>query len=130
MTGTGKPSEAVERGYFVDPTIVAGAPDTARVVREEIFGPVLVLQTYTDSDDAVRIANDSDYGLSAEVWSGDPEHARLVASRLAAGQVKINGVRTRNRPAVPFGGIKASGYGRELGVLGLEEFTDVRAVLA
>ncbi|MFD9663999.1 aldehyde dehydrogenase family protein [Rhodococcus sp. NPDC059968] len=130
LTGTGKPSEACPTGYFVDPTIITGLPEDARAIREEIFGPVLAVQIYTDVDDAVRIANDCAYGLSAEVWSGDVERARAVAGRLDVGQVKINGVRTRNRPTVPFGGIKDSGYGRELGHLGIEEFTDVTAVMA
>ncbi|MDT2005246.1 aldehyde dehydrogenase family protein [Rhodococcus opacus] len=130
LTGTGKPSDAVPTGFFVDPTIVTGLPEDARAVREEIFGPVIAVQTYTDVDDAVRIANDCAYGLSAEVWSGDVGHARAVAGRLDVGQVKINGVRTRNRPTVPFGGVKDSGYGRELGHLGIEEFTDVTAVMS
>ncbi|WP_009476336.1 aldehyde dehydrogenase family protein [Rhodococcus sp. JVH1] len=130
LTGTGKPSESCPTGYFVDPTIITGLPEDARAIREEIFGPVLAVQIYTDVDDAVRIANDCAYGLSAEVWSGDVERARAVAGRLDVGQVKINGVRTRNRPTVPFGGVKDSGYGRELGHLGIEEFTDVTAVMS
>ncbi|MEV5837711.1 aldehyde dehydrogenase family protein [Nocardia sp. NPDC052112] len=130
LTGTGKPSETTDHGYFVDPTVIARLGEDAQAVREEIFGPVIVIQTYTDVDDAVRIANDTDYGLSAEIWSADTDRARSVASRLRAGQVKINGVRTRNRPAVPFGGMKNSGYGRELGMFGIEEFTEVRAVMA
>ncbi|MGW5520562.1 aldehyde dehydrogenase family protein [Nocardia africana] len=130
LTGSGKPSDAFERGFFVDPTVITGLQEHAQAVREEIFGPVIVVQTYTDTDDAVRIANDSDYGLSAEIWSGDTDHAKTVAGRLQVGQVKINGVRTRTRPSVPFGGRKHSGYGRELGSLGIEEFTEVRAVMA
>ncbi|MFC9359972.1 aldehyde dehydrogenase family protein [Rhodococcus sp. NPDC057014] len=130
LTGTGKPSEASPTGYFVDPTVITGLPENARAIREEIFGPVIAVQIYADVDDAVRIANDCAYGLSAEVWSGDVERARAVAGRLDVGQVKINGVRTRNRPTVPFGGVKNSGYGRELGHLGIEEFTDVTAVMS
>lgn len=130
LTGTGKPSEATETGFFVDPTVITGLPEDAQAIREEIFGPVIAVQTYTDIDDAVRIANDCAYGLSAEVWSADVDRARTVATRLDVGQVKINGVRTRNRPAVPFGGVKDSGYGRELGHLGIEEFTDVTAVMS
>ncbi|MEV0854459.1 aldehyde dehydrogenase family protein [Nocardia fluminea] len=130
LTGSGKPSQISEHGYFVDPTVITGLPEDAQAVREEIFGPVIVIQTYTNTDDAVRLANDCDYGLSAEIWSTDVDEAKTVASRLHAGQVKINGVRTRSRPAVPFGGRKNSGYGRELGTLGLEEFTEVRAVMA
>ncbi|MHC6214445.1 aldehyde dehydrogenase family protein [Rhodococcus ruber] len=130
LTGTGKPSETSSTGFFVDPTIVTGLPEDARAIREEIFGPVIAVQTYTDVDDAVRIANDCAYGLSAEVWSADLDRARAVAGRLDVGQVKINGVRTRNRPTVPFGGVKDSGYGRELGHLGIEEFTDLTAVMS
>lgn len=130
VTGSGKPSAVSPTGYFVDPTVIAGLSEDATAVREEIFGPVVVLQPYTDVEDAVRIANDSDYALSAEVWSSDGDHARSVAQRLSVGQVKVNGVRTRNRPLVPFGGMRKSGYGRELGPLGIEEFTDVTAVMS
>lgn len=130
LAGTGQPSAAVGHGFFVDPTVIVGLDERAAAVREEIFGPVLVVQPYRDEDDAVRLANDSDYGLSAEVWSADPEHAAAVADRLLVGQVKINGVRTRTRPTVPFGGVRHSGYGRELGALGIEEFVDVTAVIA
>lgn len=130
VTGGSAHTPANGTGYFVEPTVITGLPETARAVREEIFGPVVVLQTYRDLDDAVRMANDSDYGLSAEVWSTDTDRARQVGERLSVGQVKINGVRTRNRPLVPFGGMRHSGYGRELGPLGIEEFTDVTAVMA
>ncbi len=130
VAGSGKPSTRVGTGFFVDPTVIAGLSEDAEAVREEIFGPVVVIQPYADEDDAIRIANDSDYGLSAEVWSGDDEHALAIAERLSVGQVKVNGVRTRNRPLVPFGGMRNSGYGRELGPLGIEEFTDVTAVMA
>ena len=130
VTGGSAHTPANGTGYFVEPTVIAGLPENARAVREEIFGPVVVLQTYRDLEDAVRVANDSDYGLSAEVWSADTERARRVGERLSVGQVKINGVRTRNRPLVPFGGMRHSGYGRELGPLGIEEFTDVTAVMA
>lgn len=130
LTGTGKRSDRCDTGFFVDPTVITGLPEDARAVREEVFGPVIVVQTYRDEPDAIRIANDSDYGLSAEVWSADPERAVALAGRLAVGQVKINGVRTRTRPTAPFGGLRHSGYGRELGALGVEEFVDVTAVLA
>lgn len=130
VAGTGKPSERTDTGFFVDPTVIVDLAEDAQAVREEIFGPVLVVQPYVDVDDAVRIANDSDYGLSAEVWSSQQDHALDVAGRLSVGQVKINGVRTRNRPLVPFGGVRQSGYGRELGPLGVEEFTEVTAVMA
>lgn len=130
VVGTGEASEQSSTGYFVDPTVIADLPEKSAAVREEIFGPVIVLQTYQDEEDAVRLANDSDYGLSAEVWSGDHDHAIAVGERLSCGQVKINGVRTRQRLAVPFGGMRHSGYGRELGAAGIEEFTDTTAVMA
>jgi acyl-CoA reductase-like NAD-dependent aldehyde dehydrogenase len=130
LAGSEKPSQVIDNGYFVDPAVLVGLPEGAAALREEIFGPVLAVQTYTDIDDAVRIADDSDFGLSAEVWSGDPDRAHAVAGRLHAGQVKINGVRTRERPAVPFGGMKNSGYGRELGTHGIAELTEIRAVLS
>ncbi|MGO3325447.1 aldehyde dehydrogenase family protein [Gordonia sp. (in: high G+C Gram-positive bacteria)] len=130
VTGTGAASRAADTGYFIDPTVIVDLPETAAAVREEIFGPVVVVQTYSDVDDAVRIANDSVYGLSAEVWSADEDRAQETAARLSVGQVKINGVRTRDRVLVPFGGMRDSGYGRELGVMGIDEFTDVTAVLS
>lgn len=130
VSGTATPDSGLRAGYFMAPTVFADLAPTARAVREEIFGPVIVLQTYRTLDEAVNLANDSEYGLSAEIWSGSSELAADVASNLHVGQVKINGVRTRERPAVPFGGVKNSGYGRELGTLGLTEFTDVMAVMA
>ena len=130
LTGTGHPTQIGRSNCFLEPTIITELAPTARAIREEIFGPVLVTQYYDTVDDAVAIANDSDYGLSAEVWSGDDAAAHAVATALEVGQVKINGVRTRDRPAVPFGGMKSSGYGRELGALGLAEFTETQAVMS
>jgi aldehyde dehydrogenase (NAD+) len=130
LCGTGAPSTASDTGYFVDPTVIAGLPRDARAAREEIFGPVVVVLPYRDEDDAAALANGTDYGLSAEVYSADRDHAERFARRLDCGQVKINGVRTRDRPDVPFGGTKLSGYGRELGALGLTEMTEVTAVMS
>ena len=130
LTGTGHTRRVGSCDGFIAPTIITELGPTARAVREEIFGPVLVTQFYDTVDEAVEIANDSDYGLSAEVWSADTDAARDVAAALEVGQVKINGVRTRERPAVPFGGMKQSGYGRELGATGLAEFTEIQAVMA
>jgi acyl-CoA reductase-like NAD-dependent aldehyde dehydrogenase len=96
------------------------------IAQEEIFGPVLSIIPYEDEDDAVRIANDSIYGLAGGVWSSDPEHAKRVARRLRTGQVEINGA-TFN-PLAPFGGYKQSGHGRELGRFGLEEFLEVKSI--
>jgi aldehyde dehydrogenase (NAD+) len=97
------------------------------IAQEEIFGPVLSIIGYQDEDDAVRIANDTVYGLSGGVWSSDPERAKNVARRLRTGQVEING--GKFNPLAPFGGYKQSGNGRELGRFGLEEFLEVKAML-
>jgi len=96
------------------------------IAREEIFGPVLSVLPYEDDDDAVRIANDSMYGLAGGVWSGDATHAERIARRLRTGQVDING--GRFNPLAPFGGFKQSGRGRELGKFGLEEFLEVKSL--
>lgn len=130
VTGTGRPAESQPHGWFVDPVVIAGLDRDATAVQEEIFGPVLVIQPYETMDEAIDLANDTRYGLSAEVWSRDAERALDVARHLRAGQVKVNGVRTRERPTVPFGGIGDSGYGRELGEHGILDFTDLTAVMA
>jgi len=96
------------------------------IAQEEIFGPVLVMIPYDDEEDAVRIANDSVYGLAGGVWSGDAERAKSVARRMRTGQVEING--GAFNPSAPFGGYKQSGYGRELGPHGLEEFFELKAL--
>jgi acyl-CoA reductase-like NAD-dependent aldehyde dehydrogenase len=121
--------EGLDRGFFVRPTVLSGVTNATTVSREEVFGPVLVLLPYGDENEAVALANDTPYGLSAGVWSSDPDHARQVAARLRAGQVKINGARTRDHIRAPFGGYKRSGVGRELGPFGLDEFLEVKAVL-
>jgi aldehyde dehydrogenase (NAD+) len=117
-------------GFFVAPRVFTDLHADSPLLRQEIFGPVLALQWYSDVDEAARLADDSDYGLSAEVWSADVDRAAEFARRLRVGQVKINGVRTRERPAVPFGGFKLSGFGRELGAEGLLEMTTVQAVMS
>jgi acyl-CoA reductase-like NAD-dependent aldehyde dehydrogenase len=126
--GVGAPA-GLDRGFFVRPTVLGGVTNDMTVSREEVFGPVLVLLGYRDEDEAVAVANDTPYGLSAGVWSSDPDHARQVAARLRAGQVKINGARTRDHIRAPFGGYKRSGIGRELGPFGLDEFLEIKAVL-
>jgi acyl-CoA reductase-like NAD-dependent aldehyde dehydrogenase len=107
--------------------------DVARdseIAQEEVFGPILVLLPHDGDDDAIALANATRYGLSAEVWSPDPARVAGVAAGLRSGQVKVNGVRTRERPDAPFGGFGASGVGRELGTWGLHEFVEVKAVLS
>ena len=124
--GTGRP-EGFDKGYYVKPTIFSNVTNDMTIAREEIFGPVLVLIGYKDEEEAVRIANDTEYGLSAYVSSGDPERARQVARRLRAGQIHINGAPVD--PGAPFGGYKQSGNGREFSRWGLEEFLEVKALL-
>lgn len=124
--GPEKP-EGLETGYFVRPTVFANVDNQMTIAQEEIFGPVLSLIAYEDEEDAVRIANDTVYGLSGGVWSGDPERAKRVARRLRTGQVEVNG--GKFNPLAPFGGYKQSGNGRELGKFGLEEFLEVKAML-
>jgi aldehyde dehydrogenase (NAD+) len=116
-TGGGRPRE---RGWFVDPTVFADVDNRSTIGREEIFGPVLSIIKYTDDDDAVRIANDSPYGLGGTVWTSDIERGLSVASRVDTGVIGINGFLAD--PAAPFGGTKASGIGRELGPEGLEAY--------
>jgi acyl-CoA reductase-like NAD-dependent aldehyde dehydrogenase len=96
------------------------------IAQEEIFGPVLVIIPYEDEDDAVRIANDSIYGLAGGVWSGDPDRAKQVARRIRTGQIEING--GAFNPAAPFGGYKQSGHGRENGPLSIDDFLQLKAL--
>ncbi len=124
--GPGRP-EGIARGYFVKPTIFANVNNEMTIAREEIFGPVLVMIPYRTEEEAIRIANDTVYGLSGYVYSGDLEHARRVARRLRTGMVHLNGASTDVN--APFGGYKQSGNGREWGRAGLEEFLEVKAVM-
>jgi aldehyde dehydrogenase (NAD+) len=127
LTGGLEPLPGLEKGSYVRPTVFADVTPDMAIAREEIFGPVLCLMRYSDEDEAVRIANGTPYGLAAAVWSADQEHAVRVARKLRAGQVEING--GAFNVAAPFGGFGHSGYGRELGVHGLEEFLEVKALL-
>lgn len=115
-----------DNGYYVQPTVFGRVHPGMTIAREEIFGPVLAIITYRDEDEAVRIANDSMYGLSGAVWSVDDTRAVRVARRMRAGQVDING--GSFNLLAPFGGCKQSGYGRELGKYGLEEFLAPKAI--
>ena len=125
-TGGGRPS-GMERGFFVEPTLVLGLDNAARVAREEIFGPVLTVIPHDGDDDAVRIANDSPYGLSGAVHSADPERAWAVAAAVRTGTMSINGGVWYAADA-PFGGYKASGIGREMGTAGFEEYLETKVV--
>jgi aldehyde dehydrogenase (NAD+) len=124
--GAGRP-DGIDRGWFVRPTVFAGVDNDMPIARAEIFGPVLSILPYSTEADAVRIANDTEYGLAAYVWSSDRERARAVASLLRAGQVTLNGAPAD--PAAPFGGYKHSGNGREAGPEGIEPFLETKAIL-
>ncbi len=124
--GPGRP-DGLERGYFARPTIFSGVTPEMTIAREEIFGPVLSILTYKDEEDAIRIANDTVYGLSGYVSSSDLGRARSVARRLRTGNVHLNGAPIDL--AGPFGGYKQSGLGREWGAFGIEEFVEVKAIL-
>jgi aldehyde dehydrogenase (NAD+) len=124
--GPGRP-EGLNCGWFVQPTIFTNVTNQMRIVREEIFGPVLCVIPYRDEADAIAIADDTNYGLASYVLSGDVDRARRVAEQLEAGRVAINGA--PHEPLAPFGGFKQSGLGREFGLFGLEAFLEPRAVL-
>ncbi len=126
VTGGPDAPEGFEKGYFVRPTVFADVSNDMTIAQEEIFGPVLSIIPYDDEDDAVRIANDTIYGLHAGVFGPDTESATRVARRLQVGQVDING--QKFNPLAPFGGYKQSGTGRELGAYGLEEYLEVKSL--
>lgn len=124
--GAGRP-RGLDTGYFVQPTIFSNVENDMLIAREEIFGPVLTILSYKDEQDAIRIANDTPYGLQAFVWSKDRDHANRVARRIRAGRVTINGASSGMN--IPFGGFKRSGNGREWGEYGLREFLEVKAMV-
>ena len=113
-------------GYFVKPTVFGKVKNSMTIAQEEIFGPVLSIIAYQDEEEAVRIANDTPYGLAGAVWSKDDAHAQKVARRIRAGQVDVNG--GAFNMSAPFGGFKQSGHGREAGVYGLEEFLEYKSL--
>ena len=123
--GTGKP-DGLETGYYVKPTVFANVDNSMTIAQEEIFGPVLSIIGYEDEDDAICIANDSDYGLSGGVWSSAADRALAVAKRLRTGEVDMNG--SFLNTDAPFGGYKKSGNGRELGRFGLAEFLEAKQI--
>jgi acyl-CoA reductase-like NAD-dependent aldehyde dehydrogenase len=116
----------LEKGWFVQPTVFADVDRKATIAQEEIFGPVLSVIAYDDEDDAVAIANDTDYGLGGSVWTSDPDRGAAFARRVRSGTIGINGY--VNDPFAPFGGIKASGMGRELGPEGLTSFQVLKTI--
>ena len=127
VVGGGRPSEH-ERGYFVEPTIFADVDNRMTIAQEEIFGPVVAVIPYTGEDEAVAIANDSAYGLSGSVWSGDAERALRVARRLRTGNVGLN--HHMLDIGGPFGGFKRSGLGREYGLEGIDEYVELQQLTA
>ena len=124
--GEGHP-EGFEAGYFVKPTVFVNVKNDMTIAREEIFGPVLCVIVYDSEDEAIRIANDSQYGLHAAVLGTDLQRAHRVASQIRAGRVVINGM--ADDPQAPWGGFKFSGVGREYGRYGIEAFLETRAIL-
>lgn len=124
--GQGRP-EHLDRGWFVRPTLFSDVDNSMRIAREEIFGPVLCILSYDNEADAIRIANDTSYGLQNYVLAGDGERARQVARQLDSGRVVINGA--PHEPLAPFGGFRQSGIGREYGAFGLTAFLEPRAIL-
>ncbi|MFF7051769.1 aldehyde dehydrogenase [Streptomyces griseorubiginosus] len=126
VTGGPHIPEGLEKGNYVTPTVFADVDNSMRIAQEEIFGPVLVVIAYDDEDEAVRIANDSEYGLSGGVWSSDEAHALEVARRVHTGTITVNGASIAFDG--PFGGFKASGIGREYGAVGLGTYTEYKTI--
>ena len=126
VAGGRRPSH-LAKGWYVEPTILSEVDNSMRVAREEIFGPVLCFIPYENDDDAVRIANDSSYGLAGGVWTADDARGVAVARKLRTGSVTIN-LNAPPFPLVPFGGFKESGLGRELGPEGLMAFLETCSI--
>jgi len=114
-------------GWFYPPTVLVGITDKMQVHHDEVFGPVAMVYRAVDADDALRIANDTNFGLGASVWSSDPEEQRYFSEGLEAGMIFLNAM-VASTPELPFGGVKRSGYGRELSAHGIREFCEIRSV--
>jgi aldehyde dehydrogenase (NAD+) len=125
VTGGAEAPDGLERGYFVRPTVFSG-DNSMKIAREEIFGPVITIIPASDDENAIRIANDTEYGLAAGLWCDDDARARQLATRVRAGRVRING--SAINPRAPHGGFKLSGIGRENGKYGIEEFLEYQSI--
>ncbi|MHB8630961.1 MAG: NAD-dependent succinate-semialdehyde dehydrogenase [Candidatus Limnocylindria bacterium] len=124
----GRRHEGLEgKGWFYEPTLLAGVPADMPVLREETFGPVAALLRVRDADEAVAVANSSPYGLGAALWTANEAHARAIARRIESGSVFVNGM-VASDPRLPFGGVKKSGYGRELSSFGIREFVNIQTI--
>jgi acyl-CoA reductase-like NAD-dependent aldehyde dehydrogenase len=126
LTGGAEAPEGLDKGYFVKPTVFSSVTRDMTIARDEIFGPVLSIIPYDTEEEAIDIANDTEYGLAGGVWSSDPERAKALARRLRTGQVEVNG--GGFNPMAPFGGYKQSGNGREFGSFGLDEYLETKAM--
>jgi len=126
VTGGPEAPDGLEAGFFVQPTVFSNVSPDMTIAREEIFGPVLSIIPFDTEEEAIEIANDSDYGLAGSVWAGTKEHAIEVAQKLRTGQVDVNG--GHFNPFAPFGGYKQSGFGRERGAFGFEDYLEVKSI--
>jgi acyl-CoA reductase-like NAD-dependent aldehyde dehydrogenase len=126
LTGGAEAPAGLDKGYFVRPTVFSSVTRDMTIARDEIFGPVLSIIPYDTEEEAIDIANDTEYGLAGGVWSSDPDRAKAVARRLRTGQVEVNG--GGFNPMAPFGGYKQSGNGREFGSFGLDEYLETKAM--
>jgi acyl-CoA reductase-like NAD-dependent aldehyde dehydrogenase len=126
IAGGTTPPEGLEQGFYVQPTIFSDVRTDMTIAQEEIFGPVLSIIPFDTEEEAIAIANDSNYGLAGGVWAGTDEKAFEVARKIRTGQLSING--GPFNPLAPFGGYKQSGFGRERGLYGFEEFLEVKAI--
>src|SRR5262245_34740065 len=124
--GADQPEGVAGGGYYVKPTVFGKVKNSMTIAQEDIFGPVLSIIPYKDEEEAIRLANDTVYGLAGAVWSKDEARAQRVARRIRAGQVDVNGGAFNMN--APFGGFKQSGHGREAGVFGLEEFLEYKSL--